>query len=101
MAKVLAFDARKKKTASKQKPKSQAPIDRETYYLWQLSQNIDHIVTEGVIGQSLKVEEVAAVLAHRLATLAKRADNPTKLLEFCQSLLNKIISDKGTPDQAV
>jgi hypothetical protein len=65
-------------------------VDRDTYELWMLSQDVDALLLRAVAEKGLALEEVAAILAHRLGTLVGRAEHPERLLAFCQSLLERL-----------
>lgn len=98
MTKVIDLSAHRAEGKSRRnaKRKSLAPrMDKETYELWTLSQDIDSLVTNAVARKGLALEEVAAILAHRLGTLASASSHPDKLLAFCTSLLERL---QGGPD---
>lgn len=93
MTKVIDLSARRAQGKSKGNTKraNAVPrIDRETYELWTLSQDIDALVTKAVAEKGLALEEVAAILAHRLGTLAVASKDPEKLVGFCASLLERL-----------
>ena len=93
MGKIVSLEERKKAK------KSTPPIDRDTYHLWQLSHDLDRIITEGIVDKGLKIEEVSAVLAHRLGSLMKRAENPEKILAFCESLARRLVEGENPPKE--
>ena len=97
MTKVIDLAARRAQgktqgtTKGNTKRRPTAPhIDKETYELWTLSQDIDGLVTNAVAQKGLALEEVAAILAHRLGTLVSASQNPDKLVAFCSALLERL-----------
>ena len=108
MPNVIDMQSRRKKKAHKAcKPNGQddfsgrksAPrIDRQTYELWMLSQDVDALIVKAVASNELNLEEVAAILAHRLGTLIQRSEHPEKLVTFCRSLLERLQGGPGDSD---
>lgn len=79
-------------------------VDKDTYALWMFSQDVDTLVRHAVAATGLPVEEVAAILAHRLGTLAAASERPEALAAFCKTLLDRLVSGsdaasagQGTP----
>jgi len=104
MPNVIDMQARRANKASKakdsnsRKPKPISRIDRQTYELWMLSQDVDALIVKAVASNELNLEEVAAIVAHRLGTLIQRSEHPEKLVTFCQSLLERLQGRPGDSD---
>ena len=92
MAKIIDFAEKLKKGPSKSKKKS-AP-DSTTLKLWYLSQEFDKLVTQGILKQNLKPEELAAMIAHRLGALIKCSENQAELVAFCTTVIERVNKDK-------
>jgi hypothetical protein len=67
-----------------------APPNRGAVQLWQLSHGIDDLVRDAILQKQASVDEVAAVLAHRLGTLIATSDKAAALSDFCCQLIRRL-----------
>jgi hypothetical protein len=68
---------------------------KEIVKLWNFSQSVDNAIEAAIVQNDLPMEEVAAVLAHRLATLISISERPEKLIPFCAVTMERVYEEKG------
>lgn len=87
---------RRKKTL---KSKEKLP-DAQTVRLWRLSLEIDDLIKNGVVVESLPPEEIAAIIAHRLGTLIACCENSKELAKFCSNIVERMNTNCITGEPA-
>ena len=78
-----------------QKRAEKKPPNSQTILLWKLSLEIDDIIKENVVNKDLSIDEIAAILAHRLGSLIACSPNSKKTSEFCIDLIKKLVGKSG------
>lgn len=94
-----------KKTATskinvKSKPKKSPTMNAESIKLWWISQEFDELIRRAVIEKHIPVEELSAVMAHRLGSLLVVSERTPELTLFCMKLISKITNQKETGSNA-
>jgi hypothetical protein len=101
MAKIYDFTSRKSveshEAGAESDVRSETPrkgkqsrVDKETYLLWMFSRDIDTLMARYMFEHNLKVQEIAAILSHRLGGLVATTENPERLEEFCQTVMRRM-----------
>ncbi|NBO38490.1 hypothetical protein EBU99_07885 [bacterium] len=109
MGEVLSFSKKKKVSGvAKSKPKTQKPgekaeaapkkrrsakketLNAESVKLWWISQEFDELIRKAVLEKHIPVEELSAVMAHRLGSLLLVSERTPELTLFCLKLISKI-----------
>ncbi|MEY4066443.1 MAG: hypothetical protein RIR26_2651 [Pseudomonadota bacterium] len=75
----------KRKTAQKKETMSS-----ESIKLWWISQEFDVLIRKAVLDKHIPVEELAAVMAHRLGSLLMVSERTPELTLFCMKVISKI-----------
>jgi hypothetical protein len=75
----------------KPKPtKKKEPLNSESIKVWWISQEFDDLIRKAVLDKHIPVEELAAVMAHRLGTLLMTSERSPELTLFCMKVISKI-----------
>jgi hypothetical protein len=82
-------------------PAKPKPPDRTTILLHDLAYQMDALLQRAVVHDELELEEVAAVVAHRLGTLMGISSQPHALREFCISIINRQSQGKSVDTDVV
>lgn len=69
------------------------PPKKETVALWQMSQDIDQILIDGITTKDLDPHEVAAIMAHRLGSLINSCEDPDMILDFCLNIIHRLYDE--------
>ena len=88
----------KAKIQSKKK-KNEAP-NSESIKLWWISQEFDDLIRKAVLDKHIPVEELAAVMAHRLGNLLMVSERTPELTLFCLKIISKITNQPNTGSNA-
>lgn len=90
------------KTSSKilKTKKKKETLNAESIKLWWISQEFDELIRKAVIDKHIPVEELSAVMAHRLGTLLLLSEKTPELTLFCLKLISKITHQKTTGSNA-
>jgi hypothetical protein len=75
----------KRKTSEKKET-----MNPESIKLWWISQEFDVLIRKAVLEKHIPVEELAAVMAHRLGSLLLVSERTPDLTLFCMKLISKI-----------
>lgn len=81
------------------KTKKTAP-NSESIKLWWISQEFDELIRKAIIDKHIPVEELSAVMAHRLGSLLVVSERTPELTLFCLKLISKITNQKETGSNA-
>ncbi|NBW81752.1 hypothetical protein EBR21_08355 [bacterium] len=85
--------------ASKGKKKKET-LNAESIKLWWISQEFDELIRKAIIEKHIPVEELSAVMAHRLGSLLMVSERTPELTLFCMKLISKITNQKETGSNA-
>ncbi|MEN9529901.1 MAG: hypothetical protein RI932_1774 [Pseudomonadota bacterium] len=70
--------------------KKKETMTSESIKVWWISQEFDELIRKAVLDKHIPVEELAAVMAHRLGTLLMTSDRTPELTLFCMKVISKI-----------
>ena len=88
--KLKAKPKAKKPDPAKQKAKKKETMNAESIKLWWISQEFDELIRRAVLEKHIPVEELSAVMAHRLGTLLMVSERTPELTLFCMKIISKI-----------
>jgi len=87
------------KSTAKTKKKNET-LNAESIKLWWISQEFDELIRKAVIDKHIPVEELSAVMAHRLGSLLVVSDRTPELTLFCLKIISKITNQKSSGSNA-
>ncbi|MBM3381699.1 MAG: hypothetical protein FJY29_04580 [Betaproteobacteria bacterium] len=70
--------------------KKKETMSSESIKVWWISQEFDDLIRKAVLDKHIPVEELAAVMAHRLGTLLMSSERTPELTLFCMKVISKI-----------
>ncbi|MFZ9519608.1 MAG: hypothetical protein ACO3A4_03945 [Silvanigrellaceae bacterium] len=85
--------------ANKSKKKKET-LNAESIKLWWISQEFDELIRKAIIDKHIPVEELSAVMAHRLGSLLMVSERTPELTLFCLKLISKITNQKESGSNA-
>ncbi|NBX18914.1 MAG: hypothetical protein EBR09_16300 [Proteobacteria bacterium] len=80
--------------------KNKETMNAESIKLWWISQEFDELIRKAVLEKHIPVEELSAVMAHRLGSLLVVSDRTPELTLFCMKIISKITNQKSTGSNA-
>jgi hypothetical protein len=80
--------------------KNKETLNAESIKLWWISQEFDELIRKAVLEKHIPVEELSAVMAHRLGSLLVVSDKTPELTLFCLKIISKITNQKSTGSNA-
>lgn len=80
--------------------KKKETLNAESIKLWWISQEFDELIRKAVIDKHIPVEELSAVMAHRLGSLLVVSERTPELTLFCLKLISKITNQKQSDSNA-
>lgn len=86
-------------SAAKSKKKKDT-LNAESIKLWWISQEFDELIRKAVIEKHIPVEELSAVMAHRLGSLLVVSERTPELTLFCLKIISKITNQKESGTNA-
>lgn len=86
-------------TRTKAKPKKES-LNAASIKLWWISQEFDELIRKAVIEKHIPVEELSAVMAHRLGSLLVVSERTPELALFCMKVISKITNQKESGSNA-
>ncbi|MEN9809185.1 MAG: hypothetical protein RLZZ488_752 [Pseudomonadota bacterium] len=84
---------------AKGKPKKET-LNAASIKLWWISQEFDELIRKAVIEKHIPVEELSAVMAHRLGSLLVVSERTPELTLFCMKVISKITNQKESGSNA-
>ena len=87
-------------TAKPKTKKNKETMNAESIKLWWISQEFDELIRKAVLEKHIPVEELSAVMAHRLGSLLVVSDRTPELTLFCMKIISKITNQKSTGSNA-
>lgn len=85
--------------AGRGKPKKET-LNAASIKLWWISQEFDELIRKAVIEKHIPVEELSAVMAHRLGSLLVVSERTPELTLFCMKVISKITNQKESGSNA-
>lgn len=76
--------------SGKRGSKKKETLNAESIKLWWISQEFDQLIQRAVLEKHIPVEELSAVMAHRLGTLLMVSERTPELTLFCMKIISKI-----------
>ncbi len=77
-------------SATKRPAKKKETMNAESIKLWWISQEFDELIRKAVLEKHIPVEELSAVMAHRLGSLLMVSERTPELTLFCMKIISKI-----------
>jgi hypothetical protein len=78
------------KSSNRPKASRGETLNAESIKVWWISQEFDELIRKAVVDKHIPVEELTAVMAHRLGTLLNVSERKPELTLFCLKLISKI-----------
>lgn len=80
--------------------KKKETMNAESIKLWWISQEFDELIRKAVLDKHIPVEELAAVMAHRLGNLLLVSERTPELTLFCMKIISRITNQSMSGSNA-